>query len=265
MKKENEFYVGYSDELGPNTKRQIKRFVMGVVVVLVLGVTAFSLSQKPFVNSTFELGNETVLTGIYHEAPYPMLRIPVAGKTYKNILLLGFGKSSVNPYLNKIKKEVVNLQGKEITIEGNLIYYNGKTLIQITDDEKVHVKDPSFKSNPPIKHKMGKATYMGEIVDPKCYFGVMKPGFGKIHRSCAIRCISGGIPPVFATKDKDGNTKYLLLTDLSGNRIHSQILNYIGKPAKITGSMEQLEDWDFLRISTQEIKLLDRKSMIYVN
>lgn len=45
-------------------------------------------------------------------------------------------------------------------------------------------------------------TLEDEIIDPKCYFGVI-PGKGKIHRSCAIRCISDGIPPVLATTDKN--------------------------------------------------------------
>lgn len=27
----------------------------------------------------------------------------------------------------------------------------------------------------------------------------MKPGEGKAHRACAIRCIAGGIPPVSTT------------------------------------------------------------------
>ena len=28
-----------------------------------------------------------------------------------------------------------------------------------------------------------------------CFLGVMKPGRSKPHRACAVRCISGGIPP----------------------------------------------------------------------
>jgi len=35
----------------------------------------------------------------------------------------------------------------------------------------------------PPKEMISKMTLQGEIIDPKCYFGVMKPGKGKIHRS----------------------------------------------------------------------------------
>jgi len=50
-----------------------------------------------------------------------MLRVEVAENTFKNVLLLGFRKSSVNPFLEKLQKKVVNLNGKTISIEGNLI------------------------------------------------------------------------------------------------------------------------------------------------
>ena len=49
----------------------------------------------------------------------------------------------------------------------------------------------------------------GEIVDPKCFFGVMKPGEGKPHKDCAIRCILGGIPPVLKVTDESWQSKLL--------------------------------------------------------
>jgi hypothetical protein len=61
------------------------------------------------------------MMGTCHENPYPMLRVEVAENTFKNVLLLGFRKSSVNPFLEKLQKKVVNLKGKTISIEGNLI------------------------------------------------------------------------------------------------------------------------------------------------
>ena len=103
----------------------------------------------------------------------------------------------------------------------------------------------------------------GEIIDPKCYFGVMKPGKGKIHRSCATLCISGGIPPVLATTDKNNITEYYLLTDTNGNPINDQILPYIGKPSILTGSIVKMQDWYQLRIKTEDIQDLEIPSKIY--
>jgi hypothetical protein len=111
-----------------------------------------------------------------------MLHFEVAKNTFKNILLLGFGKSSTNSFLEKLQAEVKDLNGKKLSIEGNLIYYNGKTLIQITDDEKVILRKSS-KTAIPQKEVVSKLTLQCEIIDPKYYFGIMKLGKGKIYRS----------------------------------------------------------------------------------
>ena len=263
MKKNDEFYVSYIDgSLGAKTKRTLKRFTVVSLVVIIIGALLFGFAQKPFKNSTFELTSATKITGVFHESPYPMLRVEVAKNTFKNILLLGFGKSSANPFLEKLQNEVKDLNGKTLSIEGNLIYYNGKTLIQITDDEKVTLENKK-KSKTPTKDIISKMTLQGEIIDPKCYFGVMKPGKGKIHRSCAVRCISGGIPPVLATTDKNNMSQYFLLTDLKGNPINNDILPYIGKPSKIKGIVEKMEDWYIMKINVSDILELNRKSSIY--
>jgi len=103
----------------------------------------------------------------------------------------------------------------------------------------------------------------GEIVDPKCYFGVMKPGKGKIHRSCAVLCISGGIPPVLATTDENNISEYYLITDTSGKPIHKDILPHIGKPSMLTGTIVQLEDWYQLQLNVNDIVDLKIPSKIY--
>ncbi len=257
-----EFYVPYVEgSLGTKTKVTLKRFVWICLGFTIAGAFLFSFFQKPFKNSTFELTNTTNITGTFHQSPYPMLRVKVAEGTYKNIVLLGFGKSSANPYLDKLLAQEKDLHGKTLSISGNLIYYNGKTLLQITDAEKVKLENQNGKV--PKKEFMGEMVFEGEIIDPKCYFGVMKPGFGKIHRSCAVRCISGGIPPVLATRDKNSIAEYYLLTDLQGNPINDEVLSFIGKPSEIKGIVDKLEDWYILKIDPKNILILNNNSSIY--
>ncbi len=203
MSKKDDFYIGYIDEVPTKPRKLLKYFVYTTLTLLATTAGIFALTQNTFKNSTFELTNSTMITGVYHEMPYPMLRVKTSEDSFKNILLLGFGKSSANPFLEKIKKDVPQLSGSMISIEGNLIYYNGKTLLQITDDEKITLVEKMDANKLPKTKTLAKnIELMGEIIDPKCYFGVMKPGKGKIHRSCAVRCISGGIPPVLATNDE---------------------------------------------------------------
>jgi len=263
MKKNEEFYVSYIEgSLGNNTKRALKKFVALIMLFVVGTALVFALTQNQFKNSSFEVFSDTKITGIYHENPYSMLQVQLAENTFKNILLVGFGKSSVNIHLRQLIAEVGDLNGKKISIEGNLIYYNGKTLVQITDEEKVFlVTDTKFET--PKNELISEMTLEGEVIDPKCYFGVMKPGRGKIHRSCAIRCISGGIPPVFATKDANNLSQYFLLTDTDGNAINNDILPFVGRPTKIKGMVEKNEDWYTLKIDVANIQLLKTQSNIY--
>ncbi len=264
MKKNDEFYVSYIDgSLGSKTKRTLKRFAIASILIIIISALLFSFSQKPFKNASFELLSETKITGTFHESPYPMLRVEVAENTFKNILLVGFGKSSVNPYLKNIIEKTKDIKGKTLTIEGNLIYYNGKTLMQITNDEKVTLAKANPSNKIPLKNVISKMTLQGEIIDPKCYFGVMKPGKGKIHRSCAVRCISGGIPPVLATTDENNISEYFLITNLKGQPINQKVLPYIGKPAEIIGIVEKMEDWSIIRINPEDIKVLNETSNIY--
>ena len=104
MKNNDEFYVSYIDgSLGAKTKKTLKRFAIVSVLVIAIAALLFSFAQKPFKNSTFELTSTSKIIGTYHENPYPMLRVKIADNEYKNILLLGFGKSSANPFLEKLK------------------------------------------------------------------------------------------------------------------------------------------------------------------
>lgn len=264
MKKKDDFYVGYLDEVATDTKKLLKRFVVLAITLLLAIATVFALTQNKDKNSAFDFDTSTSITGIYHEMPYPMLKVRTSENSFKNILLLGFGKSSANPFLSKIRQKVPQLSGKALRIEGNLIYYNGKTLLQITDGEKITLAQDTEPFLMPQAKKMVNAMELeGEIVDPKCYFGVMKPGKGKTHRSCAALCIAGGIPPVLATTDKNNISEYYLITDTEGNTIHEDILPYIGKPSLLTGDIVKLEDWYQLRLNIDHIKDLNSPSKIY--
>ncbi len=262
MEKEDEFYIGYIDNsIGGGTKKSLKKFVFLGISFLVLGVFLFGFFQSQASNSSFDFDLPTKVSGVYHEMPYPMLQVKLAENTYKNIVLLGFGKFGPNAYLKDIRNEQGSLEGKHLTIEGNLIYYNGKTLLQIDDGQKISLTNPTTTLI--STESVGEITVEGEIVDPKCYFGVMKPGYGKIHRSCAALCIAGGIPPVLVTNDSNALSPYFLLTDMKGNPIHKDILPYIGQPSVLKGMAEKLGDWYIIRIDVSQIKRLNKPSSVY--
>ena len=90
---------------------------------------------------------------------------------------------------------------------------------------------------------LGHVTLRGELVDSKCWTGVMNPGEGKGHRACAIRCLSGGIPALFAVPGQDGRPPLaLLLVDTDGRTVNDRVLDVVGEPLLISGRLSRRGD-----------------------
>ncbi len=89
-------------------------------------------------------------------------------------------------------------------------------------------------------------TLHGEIVDSKCHTGVMNPGRGKVHRDCAVRCLSGGVPPVLV--ESDPPYRLILLSDAEGNKlVPARFLDRVAEPISVRGRLvtrgERQELW----------------------
>ncbi len=95
---------------------------------------------------------------------------------------------------------------------------------------------PGGASAAALTADLGAVQLTGEIVDSKCYFGVMNPGNGKVHRDCAARCISGGIPPAFLVRDAEGRLTTLLLA-----RITPELAEHIAEPITLRGRLLRSE------------------------
>ena len=100
-------------------------------------------------------------------------------------------------------------------------------------------------------------TIEGEIVDPKCYLGAMRPGVGEVHRACARVCISGGIPPGLIAPAPAGGERFFLLLDEQGHPPGDAVLAFVGRPVRMTGRVERWNDLDVLRIDPATIAILE--------
>lgn len=257
-----EFYIGYRNDNHPIFKKTFK-WVILLLCLLIIAIAFFvSFSQKYFSNSSFELNEDTTLNGIYHAQPYPMLQVQLDNNIYQNILLLGYGKFGAERQLNESAEQSLH-NGITLSVTGNLIYYNGKTLLQVHPNKNIKISNRSGTAIPTLNYSH-TSNLIGEIIDPKCYFGVMKPGKGKIHKSCAIRCISGGIPPVFLTIDSNGKEDYYLITDQQGQPLKESLIPLIGKKIKLSGSVLNLDkEWKFFQIDQTTIEDLELASTVY--
>ena len=72
-------------------------------------------------------------------------------------------------------------------------------------------------------------------MDGKCYLGAMKPGDGQGHRSCAVLCLRGHLPPMIATTQPDGTTGYHLLVIDGTTELSDEVLAMVARPVRIAG------------------------------
>jgi len=254
------FYIGWKDKMPGDNKNYIKRFILTIFIGLPLLAITIVWAQKDFNNHIFELGKSTVLTGVYYDNPAPILEIDSSTNpklSSNHVLLVGYGKHGAEGIIKQIEAVNESLNGKKITIEGSLIQGDGKTLLELTKKNNSLItlhNDDRLSSNP--NEPLALQTFVGEILDPKCYFGVMKPGEGKIHKSCAIRCISGGIPPILRVVSENKNEYFVLLGE-NGEKINKQILDKIAEKTQITGQHGKLNGWNYIYTNPQSIKLIE--------
>jgi hypothetical protein len=112
-------------------------------------------------------------------------------------------------------------------------------------------RDAAVSTTDPVERversEVAQIELLGEIVDSKCFLGVMVPGSGKTHRECASLCLRGGMPPAFHVQDRDGRSSLLLLTGPLGESIGSAALRVAGEPISIRGSIERRGNWFVMR------------------
>src|SRR5215470_14688664 len=227
----NEFYVGYLPNAPAGIARRIKTLI---AVVLVLGAVAaitFARVQKTFSNSTFEYGKERNFEGVLENSPYPALVMAASGAADSKptrFLLVAAGKHGAD-------NQVQPYTGRTVRLRGTLIYRDNQSMIELVKDSVVVTVDT--REVPAPMANLGTFTLIGEIVDSKCHLGVMNPGNGKVHRDCAVRCLSGGIPPIFATNDFRGVPAILLLTGADGRALNREVLSFVGEPVEISGEV----------------------------
>jgi hypothetical protein len=181
-------------------------------------------AQGPFTASRFEYGVYRDYEGELVEWPYPAL-ITVE----QHFLLVGQGKFGVADLVR-------GRDGSLVRLRGSLISRGPDRMLEI---EPASLQTVGGTSHARSAIDLGVVTLTGEIVDTKCHLGVMNPGEGKVHRDCAVRCISGGAPPGFLVRDHSGETRLLLLTGSDGRAIGHEVLAYVAEPVRITGRLKR--------------------------
>ncbi|MEM7771108.1 MAG: hypothetical protein AAF327_11425 [Cyanobacteria bacterium P01_A01_bin.37] len=232
----DEFYISYAP-----IPRTYRRFLFRFIPLLVIGVVLFAIGS-PLIHNQFNMGRiqgAQDLAGLLVADPVPHLIVPRPGNVSSNVpfsryILSGTGKTAPNP-------GVLEHLGKWVTLNGIVVSRNQLSVIAARSAEPIEA--PAGVSPTPNEGtSLGQYTLSGEIVDGKCYPGIMKPGVSKTHRACAIRCISGGVPAVFRIQNNRNDVLYFLLADSQGKAVNDRVLDLVADPIRITGEVIQYDD-----------------------
>lgn len=246
----DEFYIGWAGG-SKQSNRTSYRFYLSFLVLMIALVSIFIFFEKPFADSSFAYGELTEMEGELLEMPVISIRIP-DGDAFEIVPLVGFGKMGPHQALQ-------DLLGKgtfHVKLRGTLIQYKGNKLFELTEGTNAIIHSEIIEREE-MRGEMGNMMEVrGEIVDPKCFFGVMKPGYGKVHKSCAIRCISGQIPPILAIRNMEGEfMDYYFLTDTNGNVLRQDLHEYVGINIKVSGNSFQVDNWKSIQVQRMEISM----------
>jgi hypothetical protein len=267
----NEFYIGWMPSAPAAIARHTRTTVLVILVIVMAAGISLGFFQKKFTSGNFEFGQLATVKGIYLKQPVPLLRI-INGRdifgnpSYVTVPLLGFGKMGAEGIIASMEKEKhVSLDQKEITLKGTLLYNDGKLLLQVdsNDHPLTAIGNTATADLLPQQQSLGKILVKGEIVDPKCYFGVMKPGQGKPHKDCAIRCILGGIPPMLRVVNTEGAANYYLVVGPNGEKINQLVKDFVGEPVALDATAVQYGDWIILYTGRDAIKSISKRELLF--
>jgi hypothetical protein len=242
----DEFFIGYA----PPMPSQLARFVTRVVIGLACGVLAWAVTvaagHLALEGGTFEFGRPQRFAGTVVERPYPALRPDGVEPNTPWLLLVAPGKHGADALVS-------GLDERHVTLTGTRIHRGTHTMIEVEPASLVVGGEVALRPSAIRAESLGDhpVKVRGEVVDSKCFLGVMVPGSGKTHKDCASLCLRGGIPPALYVRDQSGQSSVMLLTGVSGEPLGAPALQVVGEAIEMTGTLHRQGGW--LVLSTDPV------------
>ena len=232
-----EFFIGWQAK----PPRGIARFVLRLSCALGAGAVilglAFAAQQQTLARAWYEFGTVREFPGVLLKGQPPVLLCePPGGAEAGHLAFL-----LVSPLKHGYPEELAAAWHlKPVTIRGTIIRNEaGGAMLEVVDTRP---RDATESANPvPMPLSTTAVKLRGEIVDSKCWLGVMNPGSLKPHRACAINCIRGGIPPALLVDRRE----ILIMTASAGRPINETVLPLIATAVEVSGT---LFDYGWLKV-----------------
>ena len=277
--RQDDFYVGATDETPPGVSRFARRVAIGLVLLAaVLGAVTALLLER-FDEGVFEYGTVRDYEGELLVDPHP--RLLTADGPAGGYLLVGIGKHGLDVN-GEPSPPWASSPSRKTGLSGTLIRNPEAAMLEVhslelpegatqagSGVEPIAPAGPDAEESPPDVEIAGAEpgadpapdaatnvirvhghTLLGEIVDTKCYLGAMKPGRGKPHRDCASLCIRGGIPAALLVRTTSGERHLVHLLNRQGQPLGPELLEWVGEPVEVWGTLRRRDNRLFLRTLT---------------
>lgn len=258
----DEFYVGYLPKAPSGVAGVVRRVVVGLWVLSVLvAVVGAAMQRSP---GTAVWGDAVVTkAGMLVVKPYPMLLVGADDGSVRTVLLVNPGKCGLVPSgdfcgpregAEEALRTLSKLDHQMVQVRGTVLERDGREMVELADGlssvkEAVGEQWRGFPRGGTGPVWKGHFNVRGTIVDSKCYMGAMKPGEGKVHRDCAVRCVLGGVPPVLVTRDANGAAAYYLLTDSRGEVDKETWASLADDRVDVDGELDMIGDIGILAVN----------------
>ncbi|MCX8473199.1 MAG: ferric reductase-like transmembrane domain-containing protein [Sediminibacterium sp.] len=254
---ESPFYIGWKNIIPKTHFRFAVLYPLVVLVFMITSAIIIVLNEQKIAQVNYI--NPYSITGKIISEPFPAL-IQKSGKDiYGNpnftvfpiVNAFKFGADSV--IANFFNKENIN-RNQIVTIAGAATQRDKHQIIELTEGLNSITPTKSLDTEETKLILIEKNIRLsGEIIDPKCYFGVMNPGEGKPHKACATLCISGGIMPVFSYLNNNNKKCYAVIKSNQQPLLFPQIKDFIADPIAVKGDLYSFYNWQVFIIQPQSI------------
>ena len=257
---QDEFFVGWL-QTPQDYVRFLKPVVFALLLISVAAAGTLAFFQRSPGTGQWDDDKVVTLRGVAFTKPYAMLRVPgdEPGDPPRTYLMVEDGKFGALPRVSQFVKG--QAEGVPVEVKGTVLHREDRWMLALeegdpgmrllTDAEAEILPSLSWNKSEVLAESI---TLRGEIIDPKCYLGAMKPGGRKTHKACAMRCIAGGIPPMLVTRDGDGRETFYLLVLPDGSVANEAVYPFVGDRVELAGRLEQHDDLLVLRIHAKSVR-----------
>lgn len=245
MREQDDFFIGWSTQ----TPQRDRRFMLGASLALIAGAgglgAALALNPAPIGGGIWDQGEARTLRGLLTATPYPTIRTRDLDGAVRTVFLATSGKTA--PRID------ASLIGQSASVTGTLITRGRNAMMAVSAINAAAIEPDNLAAT--TLSDRGPVMLVGEVLDAKCWFGAMRPGYGRTHKACAALCARGGLPLAFCQLGACGDDVAApLLLDENGRAFGREILSLVADPVAISGRLIEAGDVLQLRAALSDIR-----------